>query len=92
MASTEVERHTGVDPEEVPSVDWGWSGDYPRVWHIGGFLVVLFLLAMTHWASWIGIHGNHVGRTEDWFLLGFAVTILFVVVRDIWRRRKGIIR
>ncbi|MDT5386957.1 MAG: hypothetical protein QOE04_598, partial [Mycobacterium sp.] len=25
MANTEVERHTGVDVEDVPSAAWGWS-------------------------------------------------------------------
>jgi hypothetical protein len=84
VASTEVERHTGVDTAEVPSADWGWSGDYARVWHIGGILVGIFLLCM--------IRGNHVGRTEDWFLVVFAAGVFFVVFRDIWRRRKGIIR
>ena len=38
MASTEVERHTGVDVEEVPSAEWGWSKENPRVIQIGGLL------------------------------------------------------
>ena len=36
MASTEVERHTGVDVEEVPSAEWGWSKENPRVIQLGG--------------------------------------------------------
>ena len=36
MASTEVERHTGVDVEDVPSAEWGWSKENPRLQQIGG--------------------------------------------------------
>ena len=39
MASTEVERHTGVDVEEVPSAQWGWSTENHKLIHIGGLLV-----------------------------------------------------
>ena len=38
MASTEVDRHTGVDVEDVPSAAWGWSNEDHRVIHIGGIL------------------------------------------------------
>ena len=63
MASTEVERHTGVDVEDVPSAHWGWSKENHRLIHIGGLLSAAFLLLM--------MHGNHVGHVEDWFLIGF---------------------
>ena len=64
MANTEVERHTGVDVEDVPSAEWGWSKENYRVIHIGGLLSAVFLLAM--------MHGNHVGHIEDGFLIFFA--------------------
>ena len=38
MASTEVERHTGVDVEDVPSAEWGWSKENPRIKQVGGLL------------------------------------------------------
>ena len=38
MANTEVDRHTGVDVEDVPSAEWGWSKENHRVIHIGGLL------------------------------------------------------
>ena len=57
MANTEVERHTGVDVEDVPSAEWGWSKENYRVIHIGGLLSAAFLLVM--------MHGNHVGHIED---------------------------
>ena len=64
MATTEVERHTGVDVEDVPSAEWGWSKENHKLIHIGGIVAALFLLAM--------LHGNHVGHVEDLFLIGFA--------------------
>ena len=57
MANTEVERHTGVDVEDVPSAEWGWSKQNHRAIQIGGILVGFFLLLM--------LRGNHVGHVED---------------------------
>ena len=84
MANTEVERHTGIDVEDVPSAEWGWSTENYRLIHIGGLLAAGFLLLM--------LRGNHVGHVEDWFLIGFAALILFAVGRDWWLRRRGWIR
>ncbi|PZP06029.1 MAG: DUF2631 domain-containing protein [Sphingomonas hengshuiensis] len=84
MASTEVEPFAGVDEAEVPSAQWGWSRINHRTWHITGLFAVIFLLAM--------LRGNHVGHVEDWFLIGFAALALFVLVRDIWGRRRGWLR
>ena len=84
MANTEVERHTGVDVEDVPSAEWGWSQENHRLIHIGGLLSAAFLLLM--------LRGNHVGHVEDWFLIGFAALIVVAVGRDWWLRRRGWIR
>lgn len=84
MASTEVEHYDGVDVAEVPSAAWGWSRINHRTWHITGFCIFGFLLVM--------LRGNHVGHVEDWFLLGFALLTLVVLVRDLWGRRRGWIR
>ncbi|KWX22213.1 MULTISPECIES: DUF2631 domain-containing protein [Mycolicibacterium] len=84
MASTEVDRTNGVDVEDVPSAEWGWSKENIKVIHIGGLLSAAFLLIM--------MHGNHVGHVEDWFLIGFAAIIVFAVARDWWLRRRGWIR
>jgi hypothetical protein len=81
VANTEVERHTGVDVEDVPSANWGWSKESHRAIQIGGILAGLFMLAM--------LRGNHVGHVEDIFLIGFAITIFGVVFRDWWLRRRG---
>jgi hypothetical protein len=81
VASTEVERHTGVDVEDVPSAEWGWSKENYKLIHIGGLLSAGFLLLM--------LRGNHVGHVEDVFLIGFAILIVGVVARDWWLRRRG---
>jgi hypothetical protein len=80
VASTEVERHTGVDVEDVPSAEWGWSKENPRLQQIGGLLVAGFLLAM--------MHGNHKGHVEDYFLIGFAALVVAVVARSWYVRRN----
>jgi hypothetical protein len=84
VANTEVERHTGVDVEDVPSAEWGWSKENYKVIHIGGLLAAGFLLLM--------LRGNHVGHIEDAFLIGFAILIVITVARDWWLRRRGWIR
>ena len=84
MANTEVDRYTGVDVEDVPSAEWGWSTENHKVIHIGGLLAAGFLLLM--------LKGNHVGHVEDVFLIAFAALILFLVGRDWWLRRRGWIR
>ncbi len=80
MANTEVERHTGVDVEDVPSAPWGWSKENPRLIHLGGIIAGLFLLAMLH-------PGNGITGMEASFLLAFAVVVFGVVARDWWLRR-----
>jgi Protein of unknown function (DUF2631) len=84
VASTEVERYTGVDTADVPSAEWGWSKISYRTWYIAGLGTVAFLLLM--------LRGNHVGHVEDLFLIAFAVLVLGVLVRDWWGRRRGWIR
>lgn len=84
MVNTEVERRTDVDVEDVPSAEWGWSKEDHRLIHLGGLLAAGFLLLM--------MRGNHVGRTEDIFLIAFAAIIVFAVGRDWWLRRRGWIR
>jgi Protein of unknown function (DUF2631) len=84
VASTEVERPTGVDVEDVPSAEWGWSKENHKLIHIGGLLSAAFMLLM--------LRGNHVGHVEDVFLIAFAILIVIAVARDWWLRRRGWIR
>lgn len=84
MASTEVEPYAGVDEAEVPSARWGWSRINYRTWYGVGIASIVLLLAF--------LRGNHVGHVEDIFCVGFAVVVLFILVRDIWGRRRGWLR
>ncbi|WP_099023513.1 DUF2631 domain-containing protein [Mycolicibacterium palauense] len=84
MVSTEVERNTDVDTADVPSAKWGWSKINYRTWHITGLVIIGFLLLL--------MHGNHVGKVEDIFLLCFAALAAFILIRDWWGRRRGWIR
>ncbi|MFZ0718760.1 MAG: DUF2631 domain-containing protein, partial [Mycobacterium sp.] len=43
MASTEVERFSGVDVADVPSANWGWSKINYRNWHVTGLLIIVLL-------------------------------------------------
>ena len=79
MASTEVERHSGVDVEDVPSANWGWSTGSVKGFQVGGLLAGLFLLAM--------LHGNHSGKVEDLFLIGFALFVFAFVARSVYTSR-----
>ena len=69
-----------MDTADVPSAQWGWSKQNPRTWHVVGRFTLGFLLLM--------LRGNHVGHVEDWFLIGFAVLTLTVIIRDIWGRHR----
>lgn len=69
-----------VDPAEVPSARWGWSGESPKVFRAFGGLVIVALLGM--------LIGNHKGHIEDIYLVGFAVLIAGLIVRDVLVRRR----
>jgi purine-cytosine permease-like protein len=84
MVNTEVERYSEVDTADVPSAAWGWSKITPRTWYALGIFIIVFLLGM--------MHGNHVGHVENWFLIGFAAIVAFVMIRDWVMRRRGQLR
>jgi hypothetical protein len=84
VASTEVQRTSGVDVADVPSAHWGWSKINHRTWRIVGLCIFGLLLAM--------LDGNHVGHIENLYVIGFAVVVLAFVVRDWWGRRRGWLR
>ncbi|QIS05186.1 DUF2631 domain-containing protein [Nocardia brasiliensis] len=79
-ASTERGIVTHVDTAEVPSAAWGWSGESPKTFRIAGWITALILVAM--------VIGNHKGHVEDIFLIGFAVAIVAILVRDSILKRK----
>ncbi|WP_416562906.1 DUF2631 domain-containing protein [Nocardia testacea] len=86
MAATEVETTsdkavvTKVDPAEVPSAAWGWSGESRRTFQVSAVVVIVILLGM--------LKGNHHGKVEDLYLIGFAAALAIIVIRDALLRRK----
>jgi hypothetical protein len=73
-----------VDPEDEPSVAWGWHGGFPRGTAIAGWFTVILLLLMTI--------GNHEGHIEDIYLVGTALVVAWGLIhqhrkqRHSWRR------
>ncbi|MGY1857400.1 DUF2631 domain-containing protein [Modestobacter sp. SYSU DS0290] len=64
---------------ETPE-DWGWHGEAGKWGRIGGWFMVLVVLAF--------LIGNHEGQVEDLWILGFALYLAGLLVWD-WRRRKN---
>lgn len=73
-ASTERAVATSVDPAEVPSAAWGWSGESRKTFRIAGWVVVVALLGMTI--------GNHQGHVEDIFLISLAGLLALILIVD----------
>ncbi|MGW0182188.1 DUF2631 domain-containing protein [Nocardia sp. NPDC003345] len=85
MAATEVEPTTDkvitkVDPAEVPSAAWGWSGESHKTFRVAAVVVIVILLGM--------LIGNHSGKVEDLYLVGFAAALAGILVYDVIYRRK----
>ena len=78
------EVHHHAEPSVVPDPAWGWVGESPKAFKIAGVIIAGMLLVM--------IIGNHTGRTEDLYLIGFAVFILLIIAKDAllnrWSLRK----
>ena len=73
MATTDLERQTTskVYEADVPSRDWGWSGNAPNAARIAGVLFAVLLLLMNI--------GNHIGHIEDIYLTAIAIAILLTI-------------
>jgi hypothetical protein len=79
--SRELARRPAVDPQDEPSVEWGWHGDFPRGKMIAGWVSVAILLLLQI--------GHHQGRTENLWLVGFAVVIAFGLIMHTVRKRHA---
>jgi hypothetical protein len=81
--STKLERSPShvVDPRDEPSAEWGWHGGFPIGTRIAGWFTaaVMFLMLI----------GNHVGRTEDLWLIGIGTAIVIALVIDRIRARTA---
>ncbi len=79
-ASYDPVEYTHEDIAEVPSAEWGWTGESRKGMRVAAIVIAAFLLFM--------IHGNHTGFVEDLWLIGFAVALVGIVVRDVIVRRR----
>lgn len=78
--SREVAIRSGVDPEDEPSVDWGWHGTFPRGTAIAGVVTAIALVVM--------LIGHPTSWTETLYMVVPAVAILAGVVWQIMRKRN----
>jgi hypothetical protein len=61
--------------------DWGWHGEAGKTSRIlGGFMIIALLVMLV---------GNHEGRVEDLWLIGFALAILVSLIWDSRRRKNA---
>lgn len=61
--------------------DWGWHHEMGKYGRMALIIPVAFLIAM--------IWGNHKGRVEDIYLIGFAAGIVLIVLWDARRRKNS---
>lgn len=96
MASTELETQQdhkpayNVDPEDEPSVEWGWHGTFPKGIQIAGWFSTFAMVMM--------LIGNHRGVlsgggqliSADIWLIVIAVGMAIALIYDLRRRRKSL--
>ena len=61
--------------------DWGWHHAMGKYGRIALILPIAFLIGM--------IWGNHQGKVEDIYLIGFAVGIVVILLWDARRRKNA---
>ncbi|TKJ35906.1 DUF2631 domain-containing protein [Blastococcus sp. CCUG 61487] len=61
--------------------DWGWHAETGRKGRIGAWIAVLITLSF--------LIGNHEGRVEDLWVIGFAGIMVIILVWDIFRRKNA---
>lgn len=71
----------GIDPQDEPSVEWGWHGSFPNATRLAGWFSAVVLLAMNI--------GNHRGWVEGIYLDVIAALIVIGLVADMVRRRHA---
>lgn len=92
MAATEMEPAkskavvTKVDPAEVPSAAWGWSGESRRAFKVAGWVVVLILLAYLFENQQGSSSGS--GNIGYIFCILFAIGLAGILIRDSIMKNK----
>lgn len=92
MAATEMEPAksnavvTKVDPAEVPSAAWGWSGESRRAFKVAGWVVVVILLCY--------LFENQQGSSSGSGNIGYifcvlsAIGLAAILIRDSIMKNK----
>lgn len=75
--TTEVAAH---GTHETPE-DWGWHHEFKHATPALGWLMTVAMLLF--------LIGNHEGRVEDLYLLGFAAIMIFLLIRDRIKRKNA---
>ncbi len=82
--SRELAKRPAVDPQDEPSAEWGWHGSFPRAKIVAGVLTIIVLVVF--------IFGDYQSRTQDLWLIGIALVLAAMIVRQVvasrhsWRR------
>ena len=76
-----VVRADAAPVEHERPEEWGWHGEMGKWGRRLTIIPILFLVAM--------LFGNHRGKIEDIWLIGFAVLMVLLLVVDARRRKNA---
>jgi hypothetical protein len=79
--SREVAKSSEVSPDDEPSAEWGWHGTFPRAKIIAGVVCSLILIAF--------LFGPYQSRTQDLWLVGTVLVLVFMIWRQVVARRNA---
>jgi hypothetical protein len=79
--SRELAKRSAVDPQDEPSAEWGWHGSFPKGKVVGGVVSIILLLVFAI--------GPYQSRTQDLWLIGTALLLAFLLVRQVVARRNS---
>ena len=79
--SRELAKRPAVDPQDEPSAEWGWHGHFPRLRIAAGVVSIILLVVF--------IFGPYQSHTQDLWLLGIALVLLVLIVRQVVARRHA---
>jgi uncharacterized membrane protein HdeD (DUF308 family) len=79
--SRELAQRPAVDPQDEPSAEWGWHGSFPKGRIAGGVVSIILLVVF--------MFGPYQSHTQDLWLIGIALLIAGLIVRQVVARRHS---
>ena len=79
--SRELAKRSAVDPQDEPSAEWGWHGSFPRGTVVSGVVSIILLVLF--------VIGPYQSRTQDLWLIGIALLLAGLIVRQVVARRRA---